>query len=91
MVGATTNRETNGPVTLGRVIQYFKSKTTVEYVNGVRDLGWDRFPGRLWQQNYYEHVVRNDFEFDRIRTYIEGNPGKWTQDAEYRANCKGFG
>ena len=36
----------------------------------------------MWQPNYYEHVIRNDFSRDRIRNYIESNPLRWAQDAE---------
>jgi hypothetical protein len=36
----------------------------------------------LWQRNYYEHVLRNDRELDRIREYIATNPLKWALDRE---------
>ena len=32
--------------------------------------------GRLWQPNYYEHVIRNEAALDKIRAYIEINPDK---------------
>jgi REP element-mobilizing transposase RayT len=34
----------------------------------------------VWQRNYYEHIVRNEFEFHRIRQYIMENPMKWHTD-----------
>ena len=45
---------------LGDVVGAFKSLTTVEYVRGVKTLRWPQFHGKLWQRNYFEHVVRND-------------------------------
>jgi REP element-mobilizing transposase RayT len=36
----------------------------------------------LWQRGYYEHVVRNDEEFNRMRRYIEENPLRWALDEE---------
>jgi len=30
--------------------------------------------GRFWQKESYDHLVRSDAEFDRIRAYIENNP-----------------
>jgi putative transposase len=30
--------------------------------------------GKFWQEESYDHLVRNDDEFDRIRRYIENNP-----------------
>lgn len=35
-------------------------------------------PGvKLWQRNYYEHILRNEYELNRIRKYIVNNPMKW--------------
>ncbi len=30
----------------------------------------------IWQRNYYEHIIRNDDELNRIRLYIFDNPSK---------------
>jgi REP element-mobilizing transposase RayT len=51
---------------LGDVVGAFKSITTNEYIRGVKTLGWISFPGRLWQRNYYEHIVRDGASLDRI-------------------------
>ncbi|HAH31339.1 MAG TPA: hypothetical protein DCL44_03385, partial [Elusimicrobia bacterium] len=29
---------------------------------------------RLWQPNYFEHVIRNEKALTKIREYIENNP-----------------
>ena len=29
---------------------------------------------RLWQPNYYEHVIRNEKALEKIREYIQNNP-----------------
>lgn len=34
----------------------------------------------LWQRNYYEHVIRDDADFTRIRDYIAANPYRWNED-----------
>jgi len=67
---------------LGRIIQAFKSTTTHEYVMGVRRRGWVPFHGRLWQRNYYDHVIRNERKLDKIREYIATNPLRWALDRE---------
>jgi len=36
----------------------------------------------IWQRNYYEHVIRNEKEWDRIHRYIESNPMNWEIDEE---------
>ena len=56
--------------------------TTKRYTDGVRENGWPPFHGRLWQRNYYEHVIRNDRELDKVREYIATNPLKWALDRE---------
>jgi REP element-mobilizing transposase RayT len=31
----------------------------------------------VWQRNYWEHIVRNEEELQRIREYIRDNPVEW--------------
>jgi len=67
---------------LGRIIQAFKSLTTNAYIHGVNTAGWPPFPGRLWQRNYYERIIRDDDELHNIRQYIRDNPRRWETDHE---------
>ena len=67
---------------LARIIQAYKSITTNEYITGVKKLGWAPFVGRIWQRNYWEHVVRNEKDLNSIREYIVNNPMKWELDEE---------
>jgi putative transposase len=59
---------------LGSVIGAFKSLTTHAYIQGVEAQGWPAFPGRLWQRNYYERIIRDEEALQAIRAYIEQNP-----------------
>jgi REP element-mobilizing transposase RayT len=56
--------------------------STNDYIRGINDHGWDRFNGKLWQRNYYEHIIRNDLELHAIREYISYNPLGWDNDDE---------
>lgn len=56
--------------------------TTSEYIRGVKKFGWPAFRGRLWQRNYYEHVIRDEDSLNRIRQYITENPLRWHLDRE---------
>ena len=38
----------------------------------------------VWQKGYYDHVIRNNADYREVWQYIEGNPGKWTED---KNNC----
>jgi REP element-mobilizing transposase RayT len=65
---------------LGDIVGAFKSITTNEYIKGVDDKNWPRFYKRLWQRNYYEHIVRDEADLNRIRDYIQSNPANWDED-----------
>ena len=36
----------------------------------------------VWQRNYYEHVVRGEYDLNHIREYISDNPLRWVLDRE---------
>ncbi len=60
---------------LPTIVRAFKSATT-KHVNEMRQT-----PGvPVWQRNYYEHVIRDEYELDHIREYIVGNPARWEED-----------
>jgi hypothetical protein len=74
--------------TVGRIVQAFKSLVSREYMDGVKNHGWPPFSGRLWQRNYYEHIIRTDNDLNTVREYILLNPVKWAEDNENPANPK---
>jgi len=71
-----------GGLSLPDVVHRFKTLTTKRYVDGVKHQGWTPFPGKLWQRNYYEHIVRDENELNRIREYINNNPLNWAMDQD---------
>jgi putative transposase len=73
-------RRPNAP--LSQIIQWFKTMTTNEYIRGVKQSGWPPFDGKLWQRNYYEHILRNQSDYERIANYIALNPAQWGEDEE---------
>ncbi len=65
------------PRSLGAFIAGYKS-TCTSRINSLRGT-----PGQpVWQRNYYDHIIRNDLELDRIRLYISDNPHRWAEDEE---------
>jgi len=63
------------PKSIGSFIAGFKS-TVTKQVNELRGA-----PGaKLWQRNYYEHVIRDEGDLNRIRQYILDNPARWAED-----------
>ncbi len=68
------------PLNLSAIIGAFKSEVTSQYCKGVRTLGWRRYEGRFWQRGFWDRVIRNDIEYERIREYIRSNPIRWELD-----------
>ena len=33
----------------------------------------------LWQRSYYDHIIRNSTEYNRVYRYIENNPSNYNQ------------
>ncbi|MBI2330547.1 transposase [Candidatus Daviesbacteria bacterium] len=70
----------SAPTTVGTIIQWFKTMTTNNYIDNVKNLNWVPFNQRIWQRNYYEHIIRNNKEMERISQYITNNPQMWDKD-----------
>jgi putative transposase len=73
---------THAGVPLPGIIQWYKTMTTNEYIRGVKQSGWPAFRGRVWQRNYYEHIIRDEAELYHIGEYIRDNPLNWANDTE---------
>lgn len=54
--------------------------TTNAYIRGVKEQGWESFPGKLWQRNYYEQIIGNESHLTAVRDYIYNNPANWEAD-----------
>ncbi len=66
---------------LGAIVQNLKSVATRK-INATRGT-----PGAtIWQRNYYEHIIRNEREWNAIARYIRDNPAKWSGDVDNPAN-----
>jgi REP element-mobilizing transposase RayT len=78
----TETRMRGVSMSLSTIMQRFKTYTMYEYGKGVREQGWQRYPGRLWQQRFHEHVIRNERDLSAIREYIRNNPLQWELDRE---------
>ena len=48
---------------------------TMSLADGVKQRGWPPFPGKSWQRNYHEHIVRDE-ETDRLLGEIIGDSGE---------------
>jgi REP element-mobilizing transposase RayT len=61
---------------LTRIVQSFKSLTTVEYTRGIKAGTYQPFDRVLWQRGFYDRILRNPHELEKARSYIEANPAR---------------
>ena len=67
------NEGTGNPSpTLGNVIGWYKYQVTKQI-----NLHSNNKDERVFQRSYYDHVIRNQRDYDEIWQYIENNPRKW--------------
>ncbi|MBE6776613.1 MAG: transposase [Ruminococcaceae bacterium] len=58
------------------VMRFFKTMTTNDYIKGVKKSGLQSFDKKLWQKSYYDHIIRNELDYNETWEYIENNPQK---------------
>lgn len=68
---------------LHTMMGWFKTMTTNEYIRMVKSNGWAPFSGKLWQRNYYEHIIRDEQSRLKIARYIDNNPLNWEINKEF--------
>jgi putative transposase len=74
----TTTSEQFGKPTRGSlptIVRTFKASVT-------RRAGRELNSGNIWHRNYYEHIIRDEHDYERIANYIAGNPISWANDSE---------
>lgn len=64
------------PRSLSSLMAGFKSVVTREINKLEGTIG-----EKIWQSNYYDHIIRNNKEYQRIVDYIEMNPQRWQSDS----------
>lgn len=64
-------------VDIGAIVRGFKAAST-KRINEV----WGTTSAKVWQRNYYDRIIRDETELERIRAYIENNPLNWESDQE---------
>lgn len=76
-VGARSPRPYGRKPALGNIIAYFKYQSTKKI-----NLHQSTVPAKIWQRNYYDHIIRNENSLRRIRGYVVSNPERWQFDRE---------
>ena len=85
------SNDTEGQVHLNDIIKKFKASISQGYNNLVRQNKIPAYKDKLWQKNYYDHIVRNEKQMEDCYNYVENNPraasfkvllAKWNREAE---------
>ena len=69
--------------TIGAIIRGFKGACTKKinlFFNSGGELQFaptEFYKNKIWQRNYYDHIIRNQADYNRIEQYIIDNPQNW--------------
>ncbi|MEI8204266.1 MAG: hypothetical protein WCH34_14685, partial [Bacteroidota bacterium] len=69
--------------TIGNIVGAYKSLVVNECLKIFKSN--DEIMGKLWQRNFYEHIIRIEQSYQQISNYIINNPANWGNDRFYIA------
>ena len=64
----------NAETSLGAIVGKFKSLAT-KRIHEISP------KANVWQRGYYDHIIRDESDYNRTWEYIENNPARWLEDA----------
>ena len=72
----TAGRASPSPTTVSDIVRVFKSLTTRECrkVSSIE---------KLFQRSFYDHIIRDEYDYQTKWQYIDENPAKWCEDSLY--------
>jgi putative transposase len=65
--------------TIPTIVRGYKSAVT-KRINTLRG----RADGPIWQDGYYESIIRNFQAYEKIKEYTANNPAHWAQDSLWK-------
>ena len=65
--------------TIGDIIGVYKSIVSNKCLEIFKSQ--NEIMGKLWQRNYFEHIIRSQQSYNRIASYILNNPANWPSDS----------
>ena len=63
----------SGGIILGDVVGAYKSLTSVDWLKYIKAHGLNE-RGKFWQDDYFEHIIRDEYQLAQRRAYIRNNP-----------------
>ncbi|MGC9521802.1 MAG: transposase [Anaerolineae bacterium] len=85
-MGSVLGERPTGPAAggLGAVVGNLKS-VCARRINAMRGTP----SAKIWQRNYWEHIIRDDDDYARIDHYVVTNPAHWADDRLYEPDSEG--
>lgn len=68
-------------VALGNIVGAYKSLVANECLKIFKTK--NELMGKLWQRNYWEHIIRDEQDLSNAYDYILNNPAQWETDQLY--------
>jgi putative transposase len=68
----------NSNHSISKIIRWYKGKCTYEIRKKYN-------PDFKWQSRFYDHIIRNEKSYQKIKEYIRYNPNQWEDDRYYES------
>lgn len=68
----------DGDKRIGDIVGTYKSLVSIECLKLSKSR--NEIMGKLWQRNFYEHIIRDERGYQNIKEYILNNSSKWNID-----------
>ncbi len=79
----TVNGQSGRPVPTQKTAIDNRNSTVAKFVSTFKRFCNREYGENIWQGRYYDHVIRNQEDYNEIWEYIENNPKKWALDHLY--------
>ncbi|MCQ2484136.1 MAG: transposase [Clostridia bacterium] len=54
------------------------------YVSTFKRMVGKKIGENIWERSYYDHIIRDEKDYEKIWQYIDSNAAKWEKDCFYR-------
>ncbi len=76
IVGAIRESPLHKRSLISKAIGYLK-------MNVSRDIHKNGYENNVWQRSFYDHIIRDKYDYLKIWNYIDTNEQKWVEDCYY--------
>ena len=82
-VSADSGGQSGTPVPTDEALKFDNTNSVVsKFVSTFKRFCNKEIGKNIWQQRYYDHVIRNEADYKEVWEYIEGNPARWIEKRE---------